>query len=56
MTDDPLLVGLVSVSDRASAGIYTDQGVPGLTAWFEAALTTPHRFLTRLVPDEQPMI
>ena len=54
--DRPLLVGLVSISDRASAGVYADQGLPGLTAWFETALTTPHRFETRLVPDEQPMI
>src|SRR5689334_22934236 len=51
-----LLVGLVSISDRASAGVYVDQGLPGLTEWFEAALTTPHRFETRLVPDEQPTI
>ena len=54
--DRPLFVGLVSISDRASAGVYADQGLPGLTAWFEATLTTPHRFETRLVPDEQPMI
>ena len=54
--DRALVIGLVSVSDRASAGVYVDQGLPGLTAWFEAALTTPHRFETRLVPDEQPTI
>jgi molybdopterin adenylyltransferase len=51
-----LLVGLVSISDRASQGVYADQGVPGLTAWFEAALSTPFRFETRLIPDEQPLI
>jgi len=50
--DRPLLVGLVSISDRASAGVYADQGLPGLTAWFEATLTTPHRFETRLVPAQ----
>ena len=54
--DNELVVGLVSISDRASQGIYADQGVPGLTAWFEAALSTPWRFETRLIPDEQPMI
>jgi molybdopterin adenylyltransferase len=53
---DELVVGLVSISDRASAGIYADQGVPGLTAWFEAALSTPWRFETRLIPDEQALI
>ena len=54
--DRPLLVGLVSISDRASQGVYADQGVPGLAAWFEAALATPWRFETRLIPDEQPII
>jgi molybdopterin adenylyltransferase len=54
--DQELLVGLVSISDRASQGVYADAGVPGLTAWFEAALATPWRFETRLIPDEQPII
>jgi molybdopterin adenylyltransferase len=52
----PLLIGLVSISDRASAGVYTDQGLPGLSAWFDAALTTRYRFESRLIPDEQPAI
>ena len=56
MSDRPLLIGLVSISDRASAGVYSDQGLPGLTEWFESALTTPYRFATRLIPDEQAMI
>ncbi len=57
MTNDrPLLIGLVSISDRASAGVYADQGLPALTDWFRAALTTAHRFETRLIPDEQSMI
>ena len=51
-----LLVGLVSISDRASQGVYEDQGVPGLRSWFEAALTTPFRFETRLIPDERAVI
>jgi len=51
-----LLIGLVSVSDRASAGVYEDKGIPGLTDWFTAALKTPWRMETRLIPDEQPLI
>ena len=39
--DRPLLIGLVSISDRASAGVYEDQGLPALTDWFGAALATP---------------
>jgi molybdopterin adenylyltransferase len=57
MTDvASLLIGLVSISDRASAGVYEDKGIPGLTDWFTAALTTPWRTETRLIPDEQPLI
>jgi molybdopterin adenylyltransferase len=51
-----LLIGLVSISDRASAGVYQDQGIPGLTDWFNGALKTPWRMETRLIPDEQPLI
>lgn len=51
-----LLIGLVSISDRASAGVYQDQGIPGLNEWFAAALKTPWRMETRLIPDEQPLI
>ena len=53
---DELLVGLVSISDRASQGVYADQGVPGLRSWFETALSTPFRFEMRLIPDERPLI
>src|SRR5437868_15500185 len=56
MADASLLIGLVSISDRASAGVYVDQGLPGLTEWFGAALKTPFRFEQRLIPDEQPVI
>jgi molybdopterin adenylyltransferase len=57
MTDvATLLIGLVSISDRASAGVYEDRGIPGLTDWFTAALTTPWRMETRLIPDEQALI
>lgn len=54
--DDLLVVGLVSVSDRASTGVYQDQGIPALQEWLTHALTTPVRFETRLIPDEQPRI
>ncbi len=53
---DSLRIGLVSISDRASAGIYQDQGLPGLTAWFTAALKSPWTMQTRLIPDEQAEI
>ena len=53
---DSLLIGLVSISDRASAGVYEDKGIPGLEQWFAAALASPWRMETRLIPDEQPMI
>src|SRR5438552_4342141 len=57
MTDaQSLLIGLVSISDRASAGVYQDKGIPGLTEWFTAALKTPWRMETRLIPDERPII
>src|SRR5207302_9748334 len=51
-----LLIGLVSISDRATAGVYADKGIPGLTDWFTAALKTPWRIETRLIPDEQALI
>src|SRR6266446_9009551 len=51
-----LLIGLVSISDRASAGVYEDKGIPGLEEWFTAALSTPWRMETRLIPDEQALV
>jgi molybdopterin adenylyltransferase len=54
--NEELLVGLVSISDRASSGVYEDQGIPALREWFGAALTTPWRMETRLIPDEQAQI
>ena len=53
---DTLRIGLVSVSDRASAGVYQDKGIPALEAWLASALTTPFTVETRLIPDEQPVI
>jgi len=51
-----LLIGLVSISDRASQGIYQDQGIPALQEWFTHALKSPWKMLTRLIPDEQAQI
>ena len=51
-----LRIGLISVSDRASAGVYKDQGIPALRTWFESALTTPLEIVTRLIPDERAAI
>ncbi|HET7262150.1 MAG TPA: molybdopterin adenylyltransferase [Casimicrobiaceae bacterium] len=56
MDERALAIGLVSISDRASAGVYADQGLPALTAWFEAAVASPWHTETRLIPDEQPVI
>ena len=53
---DELLIGLVSISDRASAGVYEDQGVPALRDWFSQALTSPWQMETRLIPDDQATI
>jgi len=52
-----LLIGLVSISDRASAGVYKDEGIPALREWLNAAIASPAwREETRLIADEQPMI
>ena len=57
-TNNPelLVVGLVSVSDRASGGVYEDKGIPALTDWLAAALASPYRIEQRLIPDEQAQI
>jgi molybdopterin adenylyltransferase len=49
-------IGLCSVSDRASSGVYVDQGLPALRAWLGRVLLNPVRFVERLIPDEQPVI
>ncbi len=51
-----LLIGLVSISDRASSGVYEDKGLPALQEWFGAALASPWKMVTRLIPDELPVI
>ncbi|WLI75532.1 molybdopterin adenylyltransferase [Kosakonia sp. H02] len=53
---DTLRIGLVSVSDRASSGVYLDKGLPALEEWLATALTTPFHIETRLIPDEQSII
>jgi len=51
-----LKVGLVSISDRASSGVYADAGIPALQTWLTSAITTPWSAVTRLIPDERPDI
>ncbi|MBH2616641.1 molybdopterin adenylyltransferase [Serratia ureilytica] len=53
---DILRIGLVSVSDRASGGVYQDKGIPALEEWLAGALATPFKLETRLIPDEQTQI
>ena len=53
---EELLIGLVSISDRASSGDYQDQGLPALQEWFGSALCSPWRMEARLIPDEQALI
>jgi molybdopterin adenylyltransferase len=53
----PLRIGLVSISDRASAGVYRDEGIPALTEWLGRAIRSPNwQHETRLIPDEQAVI
>ncbi|WP_133647913.1 molybdopterin adenylyltransferase [Paraburkholderia flava] len=51
-----LTIGLVSISDRASSGVYEDKGIPALQEWLGAALTSPWRAETRLIADDAPTI
>ncbi len=53
---EQLIVGLVSISDRASSGIYEDKGIPALQEWLGSALSTPWRAETRLIADDQATI
>lgn len=50
---DPVRIGIVSISDRASSGVYEDKGVPALQDWLSRALRNPVEWHTRLIPDEQ---
>ncbi len=53
---DNVTIGLVSISDRASSGVYEDQGIPALKDWLDKALVNPVSYVERLIPDEQPLI
>ncbi|PPE66996.1 molybdopterin adenylyltransferase [Caldimonas caldifontis] len=50
---DPVRIGVVSVSDRASSGVYEDKGIPALQEWLGRALRNPITWETRLIPDER---
>lgn len=54
--NEELVIGLVSISDRASAGIYEDKGIPALQEWLSGALSSPWRAETRLIADDQTSI
>jgi len=56
MTKQFIKIGLISISDRASSGVYEDQGIPSLQAWLTQALTSPFTLETRLIADEQKVI
>ena len=53
---DPITIGIVSISDRASSGTYEDKGLPALQEWLGKALKNPISFEPRLIPDEQATI
>ncbi|APC68011.1 molybdopterin adenylyltransferase [Ralstonia pseudosolanacearum] len=53
---DELIVGFVSISDRASTGVYQDEGIPALRDWFGTALSSPWQGVECLIPDEQATI
>ena len=55
-TLNPLKIGLVSISDRASSGVYADEGLPALQNWLTRAVQNPLVFESRLIPDEQAII
>jgi molybdopterin adenylyltransferase len=56
MPSASITIGLVSISDRASSGVYQDKGIPALRDWLSAALQSPFTVVERLIPDEAPLI
>ena len=56
MTKEFIKIGLVSISDRASSGVYEDLGLPTLKNWLDSALSTPYQMIARLIADEQDEI
>jgi molybdopterin adenylyltransferase len=53
---EPAKIGLLSISDRASKGIYQDEGLPALATWLQSAVKNPLSIVSRVIPDEQPLI
>ena len=54
--NEQIVIGLVSISDRASQGVYKDEGLPALDDWLGKAIRNSRRVIEKLIPDEQPMI
>ena len=54
--NEQVVVGLVSISDRASKGVYKDEGLPALDEWLGKAIRNPRRLIERLIPDEEAVI
>lgn len=54
--NEQIVIGLVSISDRASKGVYKDEGLPALDDWLGKAIRNSRRVIERLIPDEQPVI
>ena len=54
--NEQVVIGLVSISDRASKGIYKDEGLPALEDWLGRVVLNPRRIVTKLIPDERPEI
>ncbi len=55
-TSEQVIIGLVSISDRASRGVYKDEGLPALDEWLGRAVRNPRSMIERLIPDERPVI
>ncbi len=56
MSHDSAIIGLLSISDRASQGVYQDEGLPALESWLKLALKNTLTMVSRVIPDEQPLI
>jgi molybdopterin adenylyltransferase len=56
MENEQVVIGLVSISDRASKGVYKDEGLPALDEWLGKAIRNSRRVIERLIPDEHPVI
>ena len=56
MMPEAVKIGLLSISDRASQGVYQDEGLPALAGWLQSALQNPLTIVSRVIPDEQHLI